>query len=205
MTSSRGCSGSLPRLALAGLIGVCAASAAAYDMQIESATREGDSYRVTVDALVSTPAAAVRSLMTDYAHLGRLNPSIKVSEILRRRSPCELRVRTVTEVCVLFYCKRIHQVQDVVEAQDGTVTAVIVPEQSDFRRGYARLHLWQEAAGTRVRISGELEPKFWIPPLIGGWLVRRKLLDEARETISNLEQVAPLAAMPQNSCKNLTK
>lgn len=202
MTSSRGCSGSCAGVALAAALAVCAAPVAAYDMQVESASREGDSYRVTVDARVSTPEADVRSLMTDYAHLGRLNPSIRVSEIQRRRSPCELRVRTVTEICVLFYCKRIHQVQDVTEAQDGSITAVIVPDQSDFRRGYARLNLWQEAGGTRVRINGELEPDFWIPPLIGGWLVRRKLLEEARETIASLEQVAPLARMPQNSCKN---
>lgn len=196
--SSRGCSSKFAVLAVAGLVGLYAPLVQAVKVHAASASQQGATYRVQVDALVSVPASRARRLLTDYNHLGRINPDIKRSEILLTRAPGDYQVRTVTEVCVWFYCKRLHQVQDVVEAQDGSVTATVLPEQSDFRYGFARLHVWQEPDGTRVLIRGELEPDFWIPPVIGPWLVKRKLISEALETVRNLERVAPLEGLPHN-------
>lgn len=186
-------------LASGCLVLVWAASAAlAGKVYTAAVSHQSGVYRVEVDALVSVPAPRVRQLLTDYNHLGRLNDAIKVSEILKTRKPGDYRVRTVTEACVWFYCKRVHQVQDVIEAYDGSVTATVIPELSDFRHGYARLNLWQEPDGTRVLIRSEVEPDFWIPPIIGPWLIKRKLRSEALETVQNLERVAPAGALPHN-------
>ncbi len=170
-----------------------------------SANHQSGVYLVEVDALVNVPEPRVRQLLTDYNDLGRINPAIEVSEILRTREPGDYQVRTVTEACVWFYCKRVHQVQDVIEADDGSVTAIVIPELSDFRNGYARLNLWQEPAGTRVLIRSEVEPDFWIPPLIGPWLIKRKLRSEALETVHNLERVAQQDALPHNSVPDTSK
>jgi hypothetical protein len=164
-----------------------------------SANHQSGVYLVEVDALVNVPEPRVRELLTDYNDLGKINPAIEVSEIIKTREPGDYRVRTVTEACVWFYCKRIHQVQDVIEASDGSVTAIVIPELSDFRSGYARLNLWQEPGGTRVLIRSEVEPDFWIPPLIGPWLIKRKLRSEALETVHNLEQVAQQDTLPHNT------
>ena len=196
MTSSRGCSASLIVIALTGL---CATAVNGADIHAAHADHQGRRYSVRVDAQVSASQPDVRRLLTDYNHLGRLNPSIKTSEILLQRTPRDLRVRTVTKVCVWVFCKRLLQVQDVTESDDGALTAVVIPELSDFRYGYARVRVWPEPAGTRVLLSGELEPDFWIPPFIGPWMIKRKLLDEALLTIGNLERVAPLPALPHNS------
>jgi hypothetical protein len=137
--------------------------------------------------------------LTDYNHLGRVNDAIEVSEILKTRKPGDYQVRTETEACVWFYCMRVHQVQDVIEAYDGSVTATVIPALSDFRQGYARLNLWQEPGGTRVLIRSEVEPDFWIPPIIGPWLIKRKLRSEALETVRNLERVAQPGVFPQSN------
>ena len=170
-----------------------------------SANHQSGVYFVEVDALVNVPEPRVRELLTDYNDLGKINPAIEVSEILKTREPGDYQVRTVTEACVWFYCKRIHQVQDVIEAEDGSVTATVIPELSDFRNGYARLNLWQEPGGTRVLIRSEVEPDFWIPPLIGPWLIKRKLRSEALETVHNLERVAQQDALPHNSIPDTSK
>lgn len=158
------------------------------------ATHQADTYFVEVDALVNVPEPRVRHLLTDYDHLGRVNPAIEASEVLLRRAPGDYRVRTVTLACVFFFCKRIHQVQDVIEAADGSIIATVVPAQSDFRRGYARVNLWREAGGTRVLIRSEVEPAFWIPPVIGPWLIKRKLRTEALETVTHLEALGAPAS-----------
>jgi len=186
----------LPGL-LAGLL-YCA-TAFGGEVLVASVSHQSGSYLIEVDTRVQMDEPQVRALLTDYNNLGRVNPAIEVSEILLTRRSGDYRVRTVTEACVWFYCMRVHQVQDVIEAQDGTVTALIVPELSDFRYGYARLNLWQEADGTRILIRSEVEPDFWIPPLIGPWLIKRKLLSETLETVENLEQLAKNPPVSQNT------
>lgn len=202
MTSSRVCSNSLIRLALPPGLLLCAFAAVAGKVYTASATHQSGSYRVEVDALVQVPEPQVRALLTDYNRLGRVNPAIETSEILKTRGPGDFQVRTVTEACVWYYCKTIHQVQDVIEAYDGSVTAIVIPERSDFRHGYARLNLWQEPGGTRVLIRSEVEPDFWIPPLIGPWLIKRKLRSEALETVDNLERVAQQDGVTHNIAPN---
>lgn len=193
MTSCRSCSASLILLIL------LAFTARAGDLYKASVSHQSGSYFVEVDTLVAAPEPIVRRLLTDYDHLSRINPAIETSEILLRRGPGDYQVRTVTLACVWFYCKRIHQVQDVIESADGTVTAVVIPERSDFQHGYARLNVWPEPNGTRVLIRSEVRPDFWIPPLIGPWLIKRKLRSEALETLQNLERVANSGELPHNT------
>ena len=177
------------RLLLAAALLWQASLAGAGQVFTAVATHQSGTYFVEVDALVEVPAARVRELLTDYDHLGRVNEAIEESQVLLTRAPGDYRVRTVTLACVFFFCKRIRQVQDVVEAADGSITATVLPSQSDFRHGYARVNLWREGGGTRVLIRSEVEPDFWIPPIIGPWLIKRKLRLETLETVANLERI----------------
>ena len=111
-------------------------------------------------------------------------------------APGEYRVQTVTQTCLWFYCKRLKRVQDVVEAHDGSITAVVVPQLSDFSSGSVRLNLWQEVDGTRILIRSEATPDVWIPPLLGPWLIKRQLHADALETMHNLERLAAELAPP---------
>jgi hypothetical protein len=36
----------------------------------------------------------------------------------------------------------------------------------------------------------ELVPAFWVPPVIGAWVIRRKMVEEARYTSAGLELMA---------------
>ena len=174
-------------------------AAPASEVYTAAVSHQSGSYFVEVDTLVEIDVARTRELLTDYNHLDRVNPAIKESRILLTRGPGNYRVRTLTVACVWIYCKSINQVQDVIESQDGSITAVVVPKLSDFRHGFARVNLWQEPNGTRILIRSEVEPDFWIPPLIGPWLIKRKLLSEALETADNLERVAKKPPIPHNA------
>jgi hypothetical protein len=166
------------------------ASAAGATIHSAAVRYQSGSFIVEVDALVDVAEPTARALLTDYTHLERLSPAVERSEILDTREPGDYRVRTVTYTCLWFYCKRLTRVQDVVEAHDGSITAIVVPELSDFSHGTMRLNLWQETAGTRILIRSEVTPDVWIPPLLGPWLIKRELHAEALQTVHNLERVA---------------
>ncbi|MEA3242136.1 MAG: hypothetical protein U9Q19_01700 [Pseudomonadota bacterium] len=169
---------------------LCSASAAAGTIHNAAVTYQSGSFIVEVDALVDVTEPTARALLTDYNHLEQLNPAVERSEILETHGPGEYRVRTVTQTCLWFYCKRLTRVQDVVEAHDGSITAIVIPELSDFSYGTMRLNLWQEVAGTRILMRSEVAPDFWIPPLLGPWLIKRELRAEAVQTVHSLERVA---------------
>jgi hypothetical protein len=153
-------------------------------------TYQSGSFIVEVDALLDVVESSARAVLTDYKHLARLIPAVERSEILETREHGDYRLRTVTYSCVWFYCRRLTRVQDVVEAYDGSITAIVIPEQSDFSHGTMRLNLWQEAAGTRILIRSEAVQDAWIPPLLGPWLIKRALHAEAVQTVHNLERLA---------------
>lgn len=147
-------------------------------------------YRVVIDARFDAPVERVRGLLTDFPHLGRINDSIRHSEVLATLSPQRHRVRTEARVCVALLCKDIAQVQDVAVLPNGDLEATVRPADSDFRYGAAYWEFRAQGAATHMRFRSEIEPAFWVPPLIGPWLIRRALHAEATKTIANLERLA---------------
>ncbi len=161
--------------------------------------RNGQTYRVDIRARIEAPEAAVRRIVTDYSHLSELNPAIKSSKVLAVYGPGSSRVRTVTHACVLFFCKDIVQVQDVKVMPDGEVVATTVPALSDFKSAVARWRLSRVDDATVMDFSARFVPSFWVPPLIGPWLIRHKLSDEMAKTAQRIEQIAAGDGMDSSS------
>ena len=158
---------------------------------IESAVTEQDGvYDIDIRARIDAPLATVHRVITDYDHLYKVNPAIVESRIVRRDSPVKHRVHTVIEACILFFCKRVVQLQDIVQQGNRRVEAHILPRESDFRRGVALWELSGDGAVTEIHFSAELEPAFWVPPLIGPWLFERQILSELLESARYMEAQA---------------
>lgn len=147
-------------------------------------------YIVEIDARFNTSAERLRLLLTDFPNLHLINDSIRRSEILEINSPQHHCVRTEAHVCVALLCKDIVQVQDVSVLPDGNLLATIRASRSDFSYGVARWQFWEDATGTRMLFRSEVEPAFWVPPLIGPWLISRALHAEALKSVANLERLA---------------
>lgn len=151
-------------------------------------TNEGH-YLLRIDMLIDADPQRVRTLLTDYARLGRLSHTITRSEVLERNPP-NYRLRLTTNGCVLFFCRELVQVQDVTELNDGYILVKVVPEMSDFTYGQSMWRIRPQNNRTRVTYSSDLVPGFWIPPLIGTSLFKHKLQEETRLLIENLEHLA---------------
>jgi len=182
----------IARLALLWLLGV--AQAGAGEVVSVTVERFDQRYVVEIDARFNATTERLRELLTDFPHLSRINDSIQRSEILEINSPQHHCVRTEAQVCVAMLCKTIVQVQDVSVLPDGNLLATIRATRSDFSYGVARWDFWKEVSTTRMRFRSEIEPAFWVPPLIGPWLIRRALHDEALKSVANLERLAEVVS-----------
>jgi len=72
----------------------------------------------------------------------------------------------------------------------GDLHAEVLPAQSDFSYGRADWQFRPAGTSTHLRFSAELEPAFWVPPLLGPWLVERSLREEAERTSAGIERLA---------------
>ena len=161
--------------------------ARAGDILSSDVTLEAGQYAVTIDAAINAPLNVVYRSITDYNNLAAINPSIEESRVLLVMSPDRHRVRSVIKVCILVFCKRVVQVQDVTRVDGRTVDAVTLPGDSDFRYGVAHWQLTPEGEATRLHFTQEFIPDFWVPPVIGPWLIQRKLVQEVTETAMYIE------------------
>ncbi len=152
-------------------------------------------YSIRMEAQIAAPLVYVRALLTDYEHLGRVNPSILESQLLGSFSKEQFRVRTVTRSCVAFMCFDLIQVQDVEERRDGEIIATMVPEKSDFKNGVALWRVLPSGTGTHVVFEARMQPSFWVPPVIGTWMLERQINKQLQVTVRNLSRLSNKLAM----------
>jgi hypothetical protein len=157
-------------------------------------TETGGVYRIRMAMMVHAPAKYVRGVLTDYAHIYRLNPAIIESEILASPEQGVVRVRTLMVGCVAFFCKRVGRVEDVRELATGDLQAVIVSELSDLKSGAAEWRIQRAGEHTLVIYQAYMDPDFFVPPLIGSYFVRRNIRKEIMTSFTRLECVAQTQA-----------
>ncbi len=151
-------------------------------------------YTVRIAMDIAAPRESVYKLLTDYNNLSSINPAILESRVISSPHAALHRVYTLTRACVLFFCVKLVQVQDVQEVNEHEILATIIGRYSDFEHGTARWKLRDKAGLTQVFFQAQLQPSFWIPPVIGPWLIKHKLREEALESVLNLERLASVGA-----------
>lgn len=184
-------------LALLAVSGLLTAAANAFDIHSVDVRHDSERYHLAMKVSLDAPAHSVYAVFTDLPGLPRVNPSIRSVQVLEALPGQDQRVFTEVSACVGPFCRRLRQVQDMHfeprAGHGGRVHARIVEQGSDFRRGEASWDFRDCAGRTCLDFEATLEPAFWVPPLVGPWLLQRKLRQEAIETCRGLERLARAA------------
>jgi hypothetical protein len=99
-------------------------------------------------------------------------------------------VRSVINACVWFFCRQLVQVEQVTRPDTDTIVAHIVPGAGDFDSGSDLWRVTNEGNRTRLRYEATRAAAFWIPPLIGTWVIRHSLREHFQTSIVRLERLA---------------
>ena len=150
---------------------------------------QGRVYSAQLTFEVAASVDQVTAVLTDYQHPDRLTPDVTKREIISQQSGIT-RVRTEIHSCAILICRDLTLTQDVTVVA-GTIQADTIPEESDFRSGYV---LWMvtssDNGGSHIQFESVVEPKFFIPPLIGRYLIRKRLQQQIFATAENLQREA---------------
>lgn len=148
------------------------------DIDKPASTVEFKHKRYYVDNIIhinATPERVIDSL-TDYPNLKNIIPSVSSARLLEANSNYDL-VETTLYNCVLFFCKKLTNVQKVM-ITDKSITALTIPDDSDFKYAFMTWQIEQDSGATTVTYHAEIELNFWIPPLIGPSILKHKLKKE---------------------------
>lgn len=153
-------------------------------------THVGKRYQVVMHARMQTTASQAYAAFTNFSRLPEVNDAIIKAEPIPGGVDGAQRLHTQVRVCVLRFCWVLDQVQDMRVLPPDSVSAHILPEHSNLRFGRASWRIWDEGDHANLIFEAVLEPDFWVPPLIGPWVIERKLRQEAIDTAEGIERMA---------------
>lgn len=169
------------------------ANAAAAEFESLQVRHEGGDYTVEASARIDAGIDAVRAVITDYRHMHWITGAVQEAAVLDRPEAGVAIVYVRSRACFGFLCRTIEQVQQAdARDRDRVVFVTFAHETFDdleHARSEWRLEALDEGR-TRIFWTLEMDPAFWVPPLIGPGLIRDSLEDEGRDMIRGIEKLA---------------
>jgi hypothetical protein len=163
--------------------------AAIHDLDIE---RHRGRYELVANAHLEAPAEAIYAVLTDYDdnRFGRISSVYKESGFLEPASDGTPIVYTLMEGCLMFYCVSMRRVERLEVEAPYWIRTVTLPEHSDFTYSTSEWTLEPESGGTSMIYRLEMEPDFWVPPVIGPWYLKRTLAKGGVNAVNRIERLA---------------
>ncbi len=146
-----------------------------------------------LEARLDAPLTASYATFRAFENLPRINDAVEAVQPLAGAPAGAQRLYTRVRICVWLFCKQLEQVQDLREADNGAgrgLDATVIPALSNLRYGRAHWRMRDCAPQTCLTFTAELEPAFWVPPLIGPWAIERAMRREALQTATGIERLA---------------
>ena len=141
----------------------------------------------TSEVWIDAPRPHVYEVLADWNHAGNFSSAIVESRNIDRDEQGRPGFYIMNKGCVLFYCVTVERQGYVERSPQGLVRAVADAEKSDFHISDERWYIDPENQGTRVRYEMEMKPKFWIPPVIGPYMIKRKIGRKGFEVLERIE------------------
>ena len=152
-------------------------------------TYKNKRYIASIEMIIDAPGDDVYDIFTNFNDLAQLSDNITQSRLLSRTAAVSV-VEVKTHNCVLFFCKDLTQTQRVHELNDGKISVEDIKGKSDFIYAKTTWHIRQHDDETRVSFRTEMQPDFWLPPLLGPWLFKKRLIKETAAMLERIEELA---------------
>ncbi len=147
-------------------------------------------YRVLGRSRIEASPEFVYATLMDFDNFHKLAPGIAATRFLPPEPSGERRAYSRFESCVLLFCKTVEKIEAIDGHPFDSISARAIPELSDFVFNDSNWLIEAVGDATLLTFTAEFEPDFWIPPLIGPWAVRRKLVQTAELIGMRIEWMA---------------
>ncbi len=174
----------------AALLAATASATSAAELREIAVKRESGYIYVESETFMAAPIEKVFDILSDYDRFDRVSSTFVESRFLEREPDGGGVVYTMAKGCVAFFCSTIERTERLEVTTPTFIQATVIPESSDVKDGVARWVLEPEDGGTRVLYEMEMKPDFWIPPLLGTFLLKRSLKKVGGHAAQRIEDIA---------------
>jgi len=151
---------------------------------------------VRAEVIIHAPTPEVYAALLEYDRLAELSDSFSESRYIEPAGDGAPRIYTKIEGCIWFFCRTVERYARLELEPKRKITAIGEPELSDADLSIESWTLAADGDSTRIDYSMELEPGFWVPPLIGVWAIRGTIKRSAQDTAVRIEALA-IASLAQ--------
>jgi hypothetical protein len=176
-------------LFLAGLMLAPVCSAAA-EMRSINVDYEGGLYSLESEVWFDVDRVTIFEVFLDWDIAGDFSSIIVEAKNVGPDEQGGMGYFIHNRACIMLFCMHARRNGSVTSQPYEFIRAVADPETSDFEVSEETWTFRDEDDGTIVRYELAMKPSFWIPPLIGPYLMKRKLRNEGGEAINRIERIA---------------
>ena len=144
-------------------------------------------YYATSEVWLDAPREEVFAVLSNWDISTRFSSLIVASRNLEPDTSGRPGFYMQNKGCVLFFCQTVEREGYVVLKDSYLIRAVAYPGESDFEVSDETWTLADDGDGTQILYEMQMKPKFWIPPLIGPFAIKRKIRNDGLEALQRIE------------------
>ena len=177
--------------AVLAALAVSAVAAAATIDALDVERRRGR-YAFEANVWLDATPESVFAVLTDFDDNGwsRISRAYKESRYLEPAADGTPLVYTRMEGCALRYCMSLERTERLELDAPYRIKSTVLPEASNFKYSTSEWLLTDENGGTQMLYKLEMEPDFFIPPLVGPWYLKRSLSTNGLRVVHRIERLA---------------
>lgn len=158
-----------------------------FDVQVEL---RNERYRLYSEAHLEVNREALYELLTDFDKFEKFTSAIVESKNIEPDEKGRPGFYARMEGCVLLFCKSFIRNGHLLLSPIAEIVAISDPQESDFKYCRERWQLIPDGEGTLLIYDFEMEPAFWVPPVIGPFYIQRVLRRGAGRAVNRIELLA---------------
>ena len=174
--------------AVAALLVWCSLQAA--DLQDVTVERVDDRYVLESQSMFDTTTEELYSVLVDYDKFEKFTSAIVESRNEAPDNEGRPQFYNAMEGCVLFFCVTFERWGHLELRPMQRIEAVVDPDRSDFKYSVESWDISSVDGRTRLVYRFEMEPAFWVPPVVGPYYIQRALRSGAVRAVDRIEAVA---------------
>ncbi|MDX1406219.1 MAG: hypothetical protein R3192_16900 [Woeseiaceae bacterium] len=162
-------------------------SAELLDVKVEL---ENKRYRLYSETEFSVGPQALYELLIDYSKFEKFTSAIVEARNTDPDATGRPGFYARMEGCALLFCKSFIRNGYLDLTPISEIVATADPERSDFKYSRERWQILADGGGSLLIYDFEMEPDFWIPPVIGPYFIQRALKRGAVRAVKRIEALA---------------
>jgi len=149
--------------------------------------RDDNHYTMTSVSWLDVEQAALYAVLENHDLFTRFTSAVVESRNMDADEEGRPQFYSRFEGCVIVYCMSFIRNGYLELTPPTELVAVVDPDRSDFKRSVETWSLTEDDGGTIMTYTFDMEPNFWVPPVIGPFYIKRALRRGGEKAVERIE------------------